>query len=171
MSAAKAPPRKRAANAPRQMQVVTQEKSVTEQRAEGLIQLSGIGQALCVMVGNYADAAAIGRFFPPIAVESAKLADDYDIVARPIDLLIQAGPFTAILAAGLPFALQIMANHGRLDASKLAGQGVVPPEVLEAQMRAEMMRQQAQAMAEQQKALNEARQAQAEYERLMAEAA
>lgn len=165
--AAKAPPRKAASRGSKVTPVETQ--SLNERRTKGLIELAQLGQGIALMFGQYADAAAIGRYFPPVATELSNVADTSDIVARPIDFLIEVGPYGALIAAAMPLAMQIMANHRVIDASKLAGQGVVPPEVLEAQMQAEMARMQADALKKQQQAINEARAAQAEYERMMAE--
>lgn len=166
--AAKAPPRKATGRASK-VTVPVETQSLNERRTKGLMELAQLGQGIAVMFGQYADAAAIGRYFPPVAAELSNVADSSDVIAKPIDFLIEVGPYGALLAAALPLAMQVMANHRIIDASRLAGHGVVPPEVLEAQMQAEMARMQADAMKKQQQALNEARQAQAEYERMMAE--
>lgn len=162
MSAAKAPPRKRAsttATRPAKAEVVTQPDSPLNRRAEGLSGLFQLAQGFCLMTNQYADAATIGQHHAPICIELAKLSDQYEWLAKPVDLLIEVGPFTALLAAALPMTLQLMANHGRLDASKFVGQGIVPPEVLHAQMQANVARMQAEAMREQQRALAEAQKA------------
>ena len=149
------------------MPVETQ--SLTERRAEGLNGLAQLFQGVCLMTGQYADAAAIGQHFPPVAMELAKVADTSDVVAKPIDFLIEIGPYGALIAAAMPLALQLMANHKMIDASRLGGQGVVPPEVLEAQMKAQVARMQAEAMQAQQMAIREAREAQRAFEAMMAE--
>jgi hypothetical protein len=63
--------------------------------------------------------------------------------------------------------MQLLANHRVVDASAMHGYGVVPPEVLEAQMKAEMLRMQAEAMQAQQQAVNEANEAAAAYSKMM----
>lgn len=174
MSTVTAPPKKAAprtgtrstAKAP-----VTVEQTLAQKRQEGLMGLAQLSQAICVMVGQYADAATIGKYSPPLTQEVAELADTYDVIAAPIDMLIKMGPFGGLLAAGLPFALQILANHGRLDATRLSAQGVVPPAVLEAQMTAEVMRMQAEMLAAQKKAMAEAQQAKDELATMMSQAA
>lgn len=171
MSNAKAPP-KRAANTTKspasRLSTVQQDvRTVNDKRTEGLIGASQLVQGLCLMTGQFADAAAIGRFFPPVAKELANVADGSEILAKPIDLIIEVGPYGALIAAGLPLVMQLMANHKMLDASRLGSQGVVPPEVLEAQMKAEVARMQADAMRQQQLAMKEAQAAQAEYEQMM----
>lgn len=165
-----APPRKRQSGvrttAPK---VQADTRSPNEKRVEGLLGLGQVGQAACIMGRQYADAATLGMHFPPVATEIANLADQFEMVANVADFLIQIGPFTAIITASMPLILQLLANHKVLDASALMGQGVVPPEVLESQMKAQIAKMQADAMREQQMAMQEAREAQAEYERYMAE--
>ena len=168
-SALKAPPRKRA-TAQKAISAVPQQSTIslaTQRRNEGLMGLGQLAQGLCIMSGQYADAATIGRMFPPVALETAKLAEHYDWLAKPLDTIIEVGPFGALLAAVIPFGLQIAANHKLIDANKLSGQGIVPPEILTAQMQAEVAKMQADAMREQQQAMEEARRAQLEYEEFM----
>lgn len=169
MSAAKAPPRKRTASSSARSSAVNvpEVSTLNQRRTEGLLGLAQLGQGLCLMFGQYADAAAIGNHFPPLAKEVANVADSSDVVAKPLDLLIEVGPYGALVAAAMPLVMQLMANHKMLDASRLGGQGVVPPEVLESQMKAQVMQMQAQAMREQQMALNEAKRVEAEVADLM----
>lgn len=131
--------------------------------------LAQAAQGVCVLFGNYADAATVGKFAPALSSEVANLADQYEVVAGPVDFLIQIGPLSGLLAVLLPMGLQLAANHNVVDASRLASQGVVPPAVLEAQMQAEVMRMQAEAMAAQQKALREAQAAREQLERMISE--
>ena len=172
MSAAKAPPARKAATprkAPEPTPApVAPEKSLKDQRVDGLIGLAQLGQGICLMAGLHADAMTIGKFFPPIATELANIADDNETVAGPIDFIIKVGPYGALIAAGMPFVLQILANHKVIDATKAMGQGIVPPEVLEAQMKAEILRMQAEAMRQQQQALNDANAAAEAYAKMMA---
>jgi len=177
MSAAiKAPPRK---VAPRQgasrassvaaKAAAVPEKPLNEQREEGLNGLAQLIQLACIAGKQHADAAAIGMHFPPLAKEVANLADKYEQVAAPIDFLIKLGPFSAVIAAGMPLVLQVLANHNVVDAGALAGQGVVPPAVLESQMRAQVAQMQATAMADQQRAIAEAQAAEKHYSDLLAQ--
>jgi hypothetical protein len=167
--AAKAPPRKTTGRAATPKNTPVQITTLNDRRTEGLIGVSQLAQGLLLMVGQYADAATIGKLFPPLAKEVANIADEHDIVARPVDLLIQVGPYGALIATGLPFVLQIAANHRWIDASRLGAQGVVPPEVLEAQMKTEVARVQAQEMMRQQQMIQEAQRVQKEYEAMVAE--
>jgi hypothetical protein len=120
-----------------------------------------------MMTRQWADAAAIGQHFPPVAQELANIADNNETIAKPIDFLIEVGPYGALITAAMPLVLQIMANHKMIDASQLVSQGVVPPEVLESQMKAQVAQMQARAMREQQQALQDANKAQAEFAEMM----
>lgn len=173
--ATKAPPRKNASGnntrpSTSPKNAFVPEPTQTEKRAKGLMELGQLGQGICLMFGQYADAAAIGTHFQPIAIELANVAESADIIAKPIDMLIEIGPYGALLAACLPFALQIAANHHWVNADMLMGQGVIPPELLEAQMRANVARAQAEQMKARQMAMKEAQAAQAEFDTLMREA-
>lgn len=149
-----APPRttrSRAATAPR--------KTVNDTRTEavnGLFQLASFG---CVMTGNYADAATIGMHAEPINREIVTLGAQNEQVGKAIDYLNQVGPYAALISATMPMVLQLFANHGRLDASKVPG--LSSPQVLEAKVKAQMA---AQAAAE----MRQAQQAQQEYDRAVA---
>lgn len=172
MSAAvKAPPRK---STPRAAKAATPQVAVMtdkERREAGLNGLAQLGQGLLMLTHQYADAAAVGQHFPPISAELATLAGQYDVIAGPVDFIIQVGPFAGLIAALVPFGMQIAANHKWIDASTMAGSSVVPPEVLTAQVKAEIARMQAQAMREHKEAVQAAQRAQSELEAMMAEEA
>jgi hypothetical protein len=55
----------------------------------------------------------------------------------------------------MPLAIQIAANHGLVKAELVSGAGVVPPQALESQVKADMARQAAQALRMQQEAEQE----------------
>ena len=171
MSTVTAPPKKAAPNrqGSRPVSKAPVPLSKNEIRQQGLMGLAQAAQALCVVAGNYADAATIGQYGPPLTGEIANLADAYTVIAGPVDFLIQIGPFSGLLAIGIPMALQLMANHGAVDASRLSAQGVVPPAQLEAQMQAQVLRQQAEWMAAQMQAQAEVEKAQADLKRMMEE--
>lgn len=175
MTAATAPPKKRATSPRATRTTSTPEPTIAasnvQRRSEGLQGLAAMAQGICAVTGMYADAAAIGMFFPPVADELAKVAEANESIAKPIDLLINVGPYGALIGAVMPFAFQIAANHGWIDASRLAGQGVVPPAVLEARMKAQVLQMAADAQRAQNDALAEAQKAQEAYNNAMAEAA
>lgn len=150
-----APPRTRQTRAPS-----APRKSRDEARNEavnGIFQLASFG---CVVTGNYADAAAIGMHSPTISSEVVKLGAQNDQVGKAIDYLNQVGPYAGLISAVMPLVLQLLANHQRLDASKVPG--LSDPRALEARVKAQMAQQAAEEMAA-------AQQAQAEYERTMAD--
>lgn len=167
--AVKAPPRKSGTRSAPKAAVKVDARTNVERRSEGLKDLGQLGQGGLLMARQWADAATVGKYWPPVADELAKLADQYEYIAKPVDVLIQVGPFSALVLAAMPLVLQLMTNHGALDPAGLAGYGIVPPQVLEAQMKAEVARMQAEAFREQQAALREAEIAQREYEAFVAE--
>jgi hypothetical protein len=122
-----APPIKRTPAAPKP----AAKTSRTEIRTEAIGGLGQIAQAILVATRQYADAGAVGMYFPNVAAEVAKLADHEEKIARLIDPLLQVGPYTGLLAAVLPFAMQIAVNHGRIQPGVM---GTVPADMLDAQM-------------------------------------
>lgn len=152
MTAAKAPPQKRTIGARNTATKSAPKQTNTERREEGLLGIGQVGQFACIMAKQYADAAAFDMHWPGIAREAAVLAETNDTLANATDFLIKAGPFAGLLATALPFALQIMANHRIVDARQLVGTSVVPPEVLETRMRANIAQMQAEARQAQQAA-------------------
>lgn len=143
-------------------------RSPVEKRTEGLNGLGQLAQGLLLMTGQYADAAAVGMHFGGIASEVARIADSNETIAKPVDFLIEVGPYGALIQATIPFVLQILANHKVIKADALIGSNVVPPDVLDAQMKAQIMRTQALAKREQMAALAEAQAAQREMEEMYA---
>lgn len=172
MSAAAAPPKRRTPNtrAAKTPVAPTPEMapSKAEYRERGLNGLAQLGMGLCSITGLYADAATISQFFPPISHELAKVADSNETIAKPIDFLIEIGPYGALIGVVMPFAMQVAANHGWIDASRLAGQGVMPPAVMEARAKAQMLQMAAEAKRAQNEALAQAQAAQREFEEAMA---
>lgn len=128
--------------------------STLELRYQGV---QGVGQLIqggLMLTKNYADAAAVGMHWDGVAKEVANLAEAEPAVARVVDMIIQAGPYAGLIAAVMPLAMQLAANHGMIPSGGMTG--VVPPEVLKSQMEAQLLQQQAQAMRERQQALREA---------------
>lgn len=143
------------------------QQSEAQRRSEGLAVWAQLGQGGCLLFGQYADAATIGMHGEKLAVEIGKVAsmEGNEWLAKPVDFLIQLGPYTALLAVALPFVMQIAANHKMIDTKRLGPGSVVPPEVLDAQMRARMAQMQAEETRKQQEAMEEAEAARQEYER------
>jgi hypothetical protein len=112
-----------------------------EAREQGLLGIFQVSAAICVMRGLYPDAGACTVHGPAISHEAAVLAESNEGIAKGLDYLIQMGPYSALLTAVLPFGLQIAANHGRIDADKASGLGVMDPATLEAKVKADVERQ------------------------------
>jgi len=125
-----------------------------EAAVNGVFQLAGFG---CILVGQHADAGAIGMHGPRISLELARIAEDNEGVANVLDYLNKTGPYAGLILAVLPFTLQILANHGMLNAASLGAAGVVHPDVLRAQSEAELAKQQADAIRAQEAAEAELR--------------
>jgi hypothetical protein len=123
-AAPKAPPRKAAPVKPQAP------RSLTAVRREGLESLGGVGILILSTAKQYADAGAVSLHWPNIADEGAKLAETNDAVARGIDALCNFGPMAGLIGAALPFALQLAANHGRIDPGAAKSLGVIEPDDL-----------------------------------------
>jgi hypothetical protein len=149
----KTPPRKTPARKP----ALSAPVSRMAGREEALTGVGKITSLLLAMRGGYADAGAIAQHGPPIAHEAAALAETDTRIASWIDYLTEAGPYMGLTMAILPLAMQLAANHGRLDASKLPPEsGVVSPGVLEARVKADMETTRLQFLKAAQEAQNQA---------------
>jgi hypothetical protein len=126
------------------------EMTIEELRTEAVGGTLQIAQYICLGFGLFADAGNIGRHAPGFTKETVALAAKNKQVASKVDLLIQIGPYTGIIAIGLPFIMQTLVNHKVFKAERFANLGVVTPETLEYEMKTEIMRQQMEAMQKQQ---------------------
>lgn len=127
-------------------------KTIDELRQEALSGVLQLGQFGCLAFGNFADAGAIGVFGPPMVDETVSLAKENSKVAEKVDLLIQVGPYAGLVAAAIPFLAQLFVNHKIFKAEQFANAGVVPPEILETQMKTQVLQRAAQAKREQMEA-------------------
>lgn len=161
MSAVSAPKRRTSAqtSTPRKATPVAETRSLREVRREGLDGIGQVAAGILVLTSNMADAGAVSQYWPGVSKELAELADTNETIAGVADFLTKTGPYTALIMAVLPLGLQIAANHRMVDAAALSSFGVIPPEVLEAQMKAEVMRQQAEALRAQQDLMAEMQEA------------
>lgn len=135
----KAPPAKR-----RTAQAQPQAQPVSRQvaREDALNGIGRISALLLCLRGAYADAGAVAHHAPPFFHETAVLAETDDKIASVIDYLTEAGPYMGLVATGLPLVMQILANHGRIDASRLPPEsGVIAPDALAARVKADMEKQ------------------------------
>ena len=128
----------------------TQNKSPAPQPQASRLQaredaLNGIGRITTLLLclrGAYADAGAVAHHAPPFFRETATLAETDDKIASVIDYLTEAGPYMGLVATGLPLVMQILANHGRIDASRLPPEsGVIAPDALAARVKSDMEKQ------------------------------
>lgn len=128
--AGNAPPKRRntAQTAPRRTQADSRSESVN-----GLFQVASFG---LVMVGQYADSATVAEHGPNVSREIVALGQQNEKIGQWIDYLTQAGPYAGLITAVLPMALQLMANHRRIDYSKVPG--LTSPEVLTAKVETQM---------------------------------
>lgn len=116
-------------------------------RESGINGVGQIAQFLCQLTGQLHDAGAISMHVPNLAHESAVVAEDNEKFGKSLDRLAELGPYTALLAAALPLACQLAVNHKLLKAENMApGSGVISPEQLTAEVRAQLAIAEAQRM-------------------------
>lgn len=150
-----APPRSRAgskATGTVKAQPATSTNATRKDIVEGTLNLFGMG---ALMFGQFADTKAITMHSPNIGQAAADMADKDEKVASAIDYLQNVGPWAALVSAVLPLGLQIAVNHKILPSGAFQGAGVVDPQVLDSQMRAEILKQQTAALKAQQAAQSE----------------
>lgn len=121
----------------------TKESQSTKDRTEALVGLGQLAQVPLLATKQYADAGAVSLYWPNVAKEIAVLADTNEQIAKLIDPLIQVGPYTALIAAALPFVMQIAVNHKLVQAGAM---GTVPGESLAAQIETAMVQQELEAL-------------------------
>lgn len=112
---------------------------------KGLFQLATVP---LVVAGQKSDAAmadviAIGMHSDNIANAVEVLANENQSVARALDNLTKAGPYAVLVAAVVPFAIQIAANHRLVPGQVATSMGGHDPEVL-AQAGKQQLQEQAQ---------------------------
>jgi len=125
-----------------------------EEAANGVWQLLGFG---AVLAGWHADAGAIQLHGPGISRGVATMAESNAKIAAGLDKLSEVGPYGEAIALVMPFALQIMANHGLVKPELVASAGVVHPETLAADVKAQMAQQAHEALLRQKAAEEELR--------------
>jgi hypothetical protein len=136
------------------------------ERAEGL---AGIGQlvyAALLFARQPADAGAMNRHFPAVAVEVAKLGDSNDKIGDALDKLNEIGPYAGLITAVTPLIAQLLVNHDRIPVASVASLGVVSRVTLESEVQAEVLRAEMQAMQMAMEAEEEAERMREEYDRL-----
>jgi hypothetical protein len=124
---------------------IERDKTKDELRQEALSGVLQLGQFGCLAFGNFADAGAIGVFGPPMVDETVKLAKDNSKVAHWVDLFVEVGPYAGLVAATIPFLAQLMVNHKMFKAEQFGNAGVMEPEMLETQMKTQVLHRAAEA--------------------------
>jgi len=104
-------------------------KTGKERRSEGLAGYLAIGQLGLVLGKQYADAETLNLHGPGLCDGIADYAEADERAAKYVDLIVAAGPVSALIAAALPMAFQFLANHKRLPVNP--SMGIIPAEVLE----------------------------------------
>lgn len=94
-----------------------------------------------------ADAAAVKTAGPGLVSAWNNLAQENATVARGIEWLTTGSAYGAVVMATAPLVLQVMANHGRLPADRVAALGVRDPAELAAETAADVQAMAAQAQA------------------------
>jgi hypothetical protein len=140
------------------------------ERAEGL---AGIGQLLTaglLFARQPADAIAVSKFWPPIAEEAARLADDNPKAGEFLDQLTAVGPYAGIIGAVMPLAMQILVNHDRIKVESVSQLGVVSKATMQAEAELAIMKAEMAAMQEQMETQAERQKMMAEYEKFASDA-
>lgn len=127
--------------------------SLKEQRQDAITGLGQLAQVPLLATKQYADAGAVGMYWPGISKEIAELADTQPAIASVIDPLMKIGPYTGLVAAILPFLMQIAVNHNRVAPGSM---GTVPATTLEAQIKTSMAESELHALQMQQEAEEQA---------------
>jgi hypothetical protein len=161
-SAAKAPPVK----TPRAAKTTPPSADVTATREKALTEIASIPIAVCIAMGNLADAGTIEIYWPMFSRELAKLAESQEGIGKWIDPLTRIGPYTGILTVAAPMAMQFAVNHGR---GTVGAMGTVSPQVLAAQIELRIAKLEAEALRQQLEAEQQARETRAEIEKARAE--
>lgn len=110
-------------------------ESLASVREKGLMGWAQIGQLACMWRGYLTDVGAISMHAPGICHEVAVMAEDNEQIAKGVDTLVAAGPYTALIASVLPLVVQLGVNHKRLPESVAGADGILPPDVLENQVK------------------------------------
>jgi hypothetical protein len=135
-----------------------------EARIKTLDGYSQILQAGFLMTGLHADAETVDMHAPPLLGAIADIGDHHESFGEVLDKSDAFGPYLALAVAAIPMALQFMANHGRIDATKTNVGGILPPEQLANRRQAKLMKAQAEMIRQQRLAAEEAQRAHQEYQ-------
>lgn len=163
-AAAKAPP---VTKAPRASKTAPRPVTadVTAGRAQALTDIAAIPVAVCIALGNLADAGTIEIYWPRFSAELAKLAEKQEEIGKWIDPLTKIGPYTGILAVAAPMAMQFAVNHGRGTPGAM---GTVSPQMIASQVELRIAQAEAEALRQQLDAERQSRETRAEIDKARA---
>jgi hypothetical protein len=119
------------------------DSEMTTARIEAVTSLGQFAQLPLMITKQYADAGALQVHWPAISTEIGKLASADERVAKIIDPLMQVGPYAGIIAAIMPFIVQIGVNHKRIPAGSM---GSVPATTLSSQIESGLAKNELQAL-------------------------
>lgn len=91
--------------------------------------VAGIKSPACAL-----DAATITVYAEPLAEAMQQTAEQVPQFAAVLDKVLTVGPYGALLAAAMPLAVQLLANHGVLPEQVATAMGAMSPEELMAQV-------------------------------------
>jgi hypothetical protein len=85
-----------------------------EQGINGLFQMVSFGLAVAGTNNRtlLADSVTVAKHGPPFAHSIANLAHERPEIAAVLDKALAVGPYSEVLAFGLPLVMQLIANHG-----------------------------------------------------------
>jgi hypothetical protein len=140
-----APPVKATANKSTAKQTAANkaESDIITARKEAVASLGQFAQIPLMITKQYADVGAVQLHWPKVSEEIAKLASTNDQVAKIVDPLMQVGPYAGLIAAVMPFVMQLAANHGRVTPGAA---GTVSPVTLSSQVEASIAENELQAL-------------------------
>ena len=109
-----AQPTKRTAPPPRKAaSKVTPRLTKKDERLRGLTGSLQVFSFAAVATKNYADAGALATHGPAFANELVNAAESSSAIASVVDFLTMTGPYTALIATGLPLVMQSPSLRGR----------------------------------------------------------
>lgn len=134
------------------------EKTLSQQglkREEAILGGFQVGALLAVTFGQFADSGAISMHAENVSHQTALMAEDNEAFAAGIDSFLKVGPYAGLIGAALPMVLQLLVNHNLIPSKFIPGGQVVPPDILEAQVKTDLIKMQMEAMKAQQDAEDE----------------
>lgn len=100
---------------------------------EGLTEACQQAYGYLALTGNLADAGAVKIHGPGLVHALNTAAQNNQYARRGVEWLVKGAGTGAVLLAVMPFALQIMANHGQVPIERVAALGVKDPNALAAE--------------------------------------